>query len=55
MIKLLITWLLPTIIDTLINSLKILSVKSDNTIDDKLIEIISENRDSIINEIKEEL
>lgn len=50
--KILINWLLPTIIDALIGALKGLSKQSDNTIDDALVDTVAANRDSIITEIK---
>lgn len=53
--KLLINWLLPTVIDALIGALKSLSAKSDNTIDDKLVMTIEANRDSLIQEIKDSI
>lgn len=50
--KLLINWLLPTLLDALIGALQGLSKKSDNTIDDALVATVAANRDKLITEIK---
>lgn len=49
---LLIRWLLPIIIDALIDALEDLSKMSTNTIDDKMVESIREFRQDIIDEVK---
>lgn len=49
---LLIKWLLPIILDTLIDALEDLSKMSTNTIDDRMVESIRSYREDIINEVK---
>ena len=50
-----IRWLLPIVIDMAIGALTRLSMKSDNSIDDKLVGILVDNQDKLIDEIKTNL
>ena len=50
--KILINWLLPLVMDLAIQALQNLSRRSDNTIDDKIVEEILNNKDRLIDEIK---
>ena len=53
--SLIIKWVLPSVIDFLIAALKNLAMKSDNQIDDALVNTIAGNRDRVIEEIKQSL
>ena len=49
---LLIKYLLPFIMEEIVKILKQLAVKSDNTIDDRIVAEIEKNKDAIINAVK---
>ncbi len=53
--KFLISWILPTVFDALLNALTGLAKKSDNTVDDALVSSLNENKDKILTEIKASL
>lgn len=53
--KILIKWLLPVVIDLVIDVLEKLALKSDNAIDDRLVNVIRDNKANIISEIENKL
>lgn len=53
--KLLISWLLPIVIDYTIEAAKEMVSKTDNTFDDDLVNKLAENKESLIAQIKETL
>ena len=53
--KLIISWVLPAILDALINVLNKLSKQTDNSIDDLLVGTIIANREKIQGEIQGQL
>jgi len=53
--RLFINWVLPGIYDALIQALMDLSRKSDNTVDDEVMNVMHDNRDRILDEIKSNL
>ncbi len=50
-----IKWLLSTVMDLLIKGLRDLCNKSDNTVDDKVVTVIADNKDAIMDEIKKRI
>ena len=53
--KFLINWILPAVIEMAISALKRLASKSDNQIDDAMVDVLAENEQKIIDEIKASL
>jgi len=53
--KLIISWVLPAILDALINALSDLAKRSDNSIDDMLVGTLIANREKIQAEIQGQL
>ena len=53
--KLLINWVLPTVLSALLEALKRLAMKSDNDIDDHIVAEIAKNQDRLVAEIKASL
>ena len=53
--KMLMNWLLPVVIDTLIAALQMLSKKTTSAVDDKVVDTVMAERDQIISEIKASL
>lgn len=53
--KMLINWLLPAFVDMTIHALKSMAAKSDNTVDDMLVDTVARERDKLIAEIKANL
>ncbi len=45
-------WLVPALIDAMLNALVRMANKSSNTVDDALIKAVMDNRQSIIDEMK---
>lgn len=50
-----IKWVLPFVMDLLIEGLKKMVSNSSNDVDDKIVAVISESKEELINEIKKRL
>ena len=53
--RVMINWLLPVIIDLAIQAIQSLAIRSDNDIDDKIVNEVAKNKDKLIEEIKTNL
>jgi len=51
----LIKWLLPLVMDLILQAISTMARKSDNTIDDAIVAKFAENKDSLVSEIKRSL